>query len=109
MPSKRAALEKLKYEVNELGEGDDPCHIVDIKKEQAKRNTNDGPQPKTKFGFETDSPEAYRELNKCKDFVIKTVGNKSVAITLLIWAWRQLDESTIHKLLAAGEVPNAGL
>lgn len=104
MPDIEAVLEQCKYLIRE-GRGKEKGHLLLIDADQKKRNENKGPKPKTKFGLQTDSPEAYSELNKCKDFVIRKCGNKSVAITLLIWAWRQLDERTINKLLAAGEGP----
>jgi hypothetical protein len=104
MPSVSMAIEFLKA-LEGKGRGGEKVHVVLVEEEQKARIENKGPKPRTKFVIETDSPEAYTELHKCKDFIIAKAGNKSVAISLMIWAWRKLDGPMIDHLLAAGEGP----
>ena len=101
MPSVRTAIEYLK-DLEKKGRGDEPCHVVLWPEEHKKRKER---KEQTRFAIETDSHEAYVALNEAKDLVVKRCRNKSVAITLLIWAWRQLDDATIDKLMAVGERP----
>jgi len=103
MPSKRAAIDWLKFECDN-GRGDEPCHVIDIKKEQKARINNDGPQPKTKFAIETDSPDVYSRMNREKDRVIKRVGNKAVAVDLLARAWETLTDQVLDRILASEEM-----
>ena len=105
MPSIDMGIEYLQ-QLRRQGRGTEKIHIVLIEEEQKKRIKNEGPKPATKFVIETDSPEAYTELHKCKDFIIAHCKNKSVGITMMIWAWKQLDGPTLDKLMAAGEGPS---
>jgi hypothetical protein len=82
------------------GRGNESCHVVLWPEEHKARRER---KEMSRFAIETDSHEAYMALNEAKDFVIKHCGNKAVAITMLIWAWRQLDGPTLDKLMAAGE------
>ena len=104
MPSIEMGIEYLQ-QLRRQGRGSEKIHIVLVEEEQKKRIKNDGPKPATKFVIETDLPEAYTELHKCKDFIIHHCKNKAVAITMMIWALRQLDGPTLDKLMAAGEGP----
>jgi hypothetical protein len=94
----------LDIEIRE-GRGDEPCHIVDIQKEAKKRSENDGPQPKTRFQMECDDGEMYSSLNLEKDRIIKRARNKSVALSLMLLAWRRLTDPMIDKILAEYEGP----
>lgn len=98
------AIEWLKDEVAK-GRGDEPCHIVDIQKEAKKRSENTGPQPKTRFQMECDDGEMYSSLNSEKDRIIKQAKNKSVALSLMLLAWRRLSNPMIDKILAEYEGP----
>jgi hypothetical protein len=104
MPSKRAAIDWLKHEVSQ-GRGNEPCHIVDIVKEQKARIKNEGPKPKTRFQMETDDASLYGQLNFEKDRVIKRVRNKAIAIDLLYRAWRALTDAVIDRIMASEEGP----
>lgn len=104
MPSKKMLIQFLEDEVRK-GRGDDPCHLVDIKKEQAERIKNDGPRPKTKFVIETDSPEMYSAMNLEKDRIITRAKNKSVALSLMLTAWQWMSDPMIDKVLAETEGP----
>jgi hypothetical protein len=106
MPDVQAVLEQCRWLISK-GRGNEKAHLLLVEAEEKKRIENTGPKPRTKFVIETDSPEAYAEMHKCKDFVIKHCKNKAVAITMLLWAWRQLDAATLDKLMAAGEGPDA--
>lgn len=98
MPSKRAAAEYLKFEV-EHGRGDEPIHIVDIQKEQKKRIKN--PDKSTRFVLVCDTPEAYSAMHAERDRIIKRCGNKSVAISLMIRAWQEaLSDQALDRILA---------
>ena len=102
MPSKRAVLEKLKYDCAH-GKGDEPCHLVDINEVAKERIKND--KKVTRFVLGCDSPEACSDLHAECHRIIKHVGNKSVAISLLIRAWRDaLSNPELDKVLAALEM-----
>jgi hypothetical protein len=81
-------------------------HLIDVTAEQAKRVKNDGPQPKTRFQIELGDAELYRQWNLEKDRILKRVGNKSIALTLMQRAWSEaLCDSEIDKILAEQEGP----
>jgi hypothetical protein len=78
-------------------------HLVDVRKEQKKRVKNEAGS--TRFVLVCDTPEAYSELHAEKDRIIKHCVNKSLAISLMIRAWRDaLSEQELDRLLAALEV-----
>ena len=91
---------RLKF-LAEHKRGAEKIHVVFLEQEARERIANAGPKPKTKFVFETDSPEAYSQLNFEKDRWIKAVGNKSVAVTLLIMAWQKYTDDDL-RLAAEG-------
>ena len=81
-------------------------HIVDITAEQQARIKNDGEKPKTRFQIELDDPKLYSDWNLEKDRILKRVGNKSIALTLMQRAWAEaLCDSEIDKILAEQEGP----
>jgi hypothetical protein len=104
VPSKRAAVDWLKHEIAQ-GRGDEPVHLVDIRREQKKRVKN---EPKsTRFVLVCDSPEAYSEMHSERDRIIHRCKNKSVAISLMIQAWREgLADIEIDRLLAEKDGPD---
>jgi hypothetical protein len=98
MPSKAAALEWLKSEVAH-GRGEDKCHVIDVTAEAKERIKNDKKQ--TRFVLACDTPEAFSALHFEWDRIVKRVGNKSVAITLVTRAWSEaLANAEIDKLMA---------
>jgi hypothetical protein len=103
MPSKSAALEWLKSEVAH-GRGEDKCHVIDVTAEAKERIKNEKKQ--TRFVLACDSPEAFSELHFEWDRIVKRVGNKSVAITLVTRAWREgLSDAAIDRLMAILDSP----
>lgn len=101
MPSKRAVLEKLKWEVAN-GRGEEPCHLVDINQVAQERIKND--KKVTRFVLGCDDPESCATLHAECHRIIKRAGNKQVAISLLIRAWRDaLSDQVIDKILAVME------
>jgi hypothetical protein len=104
LPSVSAAIEYLK-DLERKGRGNDSVHIVDIKAEAKERAKNDGDKPKTRFQVELDDPDLYRDFNEAKDRVITHCHNKTIALSLLLRAWQQLDVKTLDKWLAEGETP----
>lgn len=101
MPSVTTAIEYLKS-LEAKGRGNETCHVVLWPEEHKKRREC---KEQTRFQIETDSHEAYVALNDAKDFIVKHCRNKAVAITMMIWALRQLDGPTLDKLMAVGERP----
>lgn len=103
MPSVKEEFDRLKFLVSS-GKGTERCTpVVLVRQEAKKRVENKGPKPRTRFIFDTDSAEAYSELNHEKDRVLETVGNKSIAVTLLIRAWHELTPEKIAAQMAEGE------
>jgi len=104
VPSIRAALERLRYEVSQ-GRENEPVHIVFVEREQKKRIKN--PEGSTRFVMECDDPVAYSELHAERNRIIKRARNKAVAISLMIRAWREgLADGEIDRLLAEEEGRN---
>lgn len=103
MPSVKEEYERLKWLMNSGKENDRCTPVVLVKQAAKERIANKGPKPKTKFIFETNSPEAYSEFNREKDRVLETCGNKAVAVTLLIRAWEELTPEKIAAQMAEGE------
>jgi hypothetical protein len=68
------------------GRGEEKCHVILIEQEARERIANAGPKPKTRFTFETDSPEMYSRLNLLKDRWLATA-NKSVALSVMASLW----------------------
>lgn len=103
MPSKRQVLERLRYEVETQGRGDEPCHLVDINQVAKERIKND--KRVTRFVLGTDDPDLCTEMHAEAHRVIKRARNKSVAVSLLIQAWREgLSDREIDRLLAEQEM-----
>lgn len=98
------AIEWLQHEVQE-GRGDEPCHVVDIRREQRERITNDGPKPKTRFQIELGDAELYSDWNKEKERIIHRAKVKAIGLDLMLKAWQMLSDPLIDKLLAEQEGP----
>jgi hypothetical protein len=80
-------------------------HIIDVTEEQRKRIKNDGDKPKTRVQFETDDPEFYSAFAVEKDRIIKRAGNKTLALHMMLVAWRRMSNALIDELIAAEEGP----
>jgi len=103
LPSKLAAIDWLKYEV-EQGRGDEVVHVIDVQKEQRARIANDGPTPKTRFQIELDDPQLYIEWNREKDRIVKRFKVKAIAVDYMWKVWEKyLSDQMIDKLLAIEE------
>ena len=101
MPSIRAAIERLRYEMDH-GNANEPVHLVFVEREQNKRIKN--PEASTRFVMECDDAQAYSELHAERDRIIKRARNKSVAISLMIRAWREgLSNAELDRLMAEEE------
>lgn len=99
MPSKRVVLERLRFEVEKQGRGEEPCHLVDINQQAKERTKND--KKVTRFVLGCDDPDACAALHAECHRVIKRARNKQVAISLLILAWRDgLADHEIDRLTA---------
>lgn len=102
MPSLRQAYDRLKYEL-EHGHGEEKVHVTFVERDQAERIKNN--KRVTKFVLETKDPDACSELHVEWERIIKRCGNKSVALSLVIAAWRRaLADPELDKLLAAMEI-----
>lgn len=101
MPSKKELLEQLRKEVEQEGRGEERAFLGDVRKAQQERVENK--KQRTIFKADTGSPEIYVSLNKSKDFVFDHIENKTVAWTVLAWAWARLrDKELLDKILAEG-------
>jgi hypothetical protein len=96
-------LERLKFEVGQ-GRGEEPCHLVDINAVAKERIKND--KKVTRFVLGTDDPDACAALHAESHRIIKRARNKSVAISLMIRAWKDaLADGEIDRILAEDECP----
>jgi hypothetical protein len=95
--------EKLKFELSK-GHGGEKIHVTWIERDQAERIKNN--KRVTKFVLETKDPDACSELHAEWERIIKRVGNKSVALSLVHMAWRDaLSNGELDKILARMEGP----
>jgi|SRR5579863_913564 len=101
MPSKRAALDWLRFEV-EQGRGDESCHVVDVAKEQRERIKND--KRKTRFVLACDDPDLCSAFEREKDRIFKRVRNKVVMLGYMIRAWEEsLSDQELDRMMAEDE------
>lgn len=102
MPSKRALLEQLRYEVEQKGEGDHSCFYSDVKKEQERRIKNGN--RKERFVLVTGDPDLCSRLEAEKDRIYRKVHDKQIMLTLMERAWKEaLSDPELDKILAAME------
>lgn len=101
MASIREEWARLQF-LMEHGRGDEKCHVVMIEEEARKRKENDGPNPKTRFQWETDTAEGYGDLNAGKDRLIRLIGNKQVAITIAAKLWNNTPDMVLRALSEDG-------
>jgi hypothetical protein len=98
MPTKRALLERLTYEVKEKGEGENHCFYQDMKKLQAERVKNNARV--TRFVLGTEDPDLCAEFHRERDRIMRRVHNKAVAMDLMLRMWRGLSDAMIDRILA---------
>lgn len=102
MPSKRIAAEWLAFEVKQ-GRGDEPCHVVDVAKEQRERIRNE--KRKTRFVLNTDDPDLCSRFEAHKDRIFRKVRNKAFMLSLMERAWAEaLSDAELDRIMAAEEV-----
>jgi hypothetical protein len=87
-------LARLRFLVSK-GRGEEKCHVVLIEEEARKRKENTGPQPKTRFQIETDSPEMYSRFNAQKDRWLRLVPNKSICLDMMCRMWEEPSDEVI--------------
>lgn len=97
MASIREEWARLQF-LMEHGRGDEKCHVVLIEEEARKRKENDGPNPKTRFQWETDTAEGYGEFNAGKDRLLRLIGNKQIAISIAAKLWTNVPEILLQAL-----------
>jgi hypothetical protein len=94
-------LEKLKFEVSK-GRGGERIHVTWVERDQADRIKNNNRV--TRFSLETKDPDLCAELHREWERVIKRVGNKSIALSLIHQAWRDaLSDKVLDQILAQME------
>jgi hypothetical protein len=95
----RARLQFLE----EHGRGDELAHVILIEEEARKRAENKGPNPKTRFVFETDDPTMYSRFNAQKDRWLKG-RNKAVIVDLLCSLWEGVRDEEIERWASAQQL-----
>ncbi len=95
-------VERLKWEM-EHGHANEKIHVTWVERDQAERIKNN--RRITRFSLETKDPDACSELHAEWDRIVRHVGNKSVALSLIVRAWRDsLSDGELDKILAQLEV-----
>jgi hypothetical protein len=96
-------LEKLKFEASK-GRGGEKIHITWVERDQAERIKNNNRV--TRFTLETKDPDLCSELHAEWERIIKRVGNKSIALSLIHQAWRDaLADNVLDLIMAKMEAP----
>lgn len=96
MPLLRELHEWVNVEMAK-GHGDlhvNPVVIVEHLVQERIKNARE----KTRFAWETDTPDGYRELHEGKDRLMTIIGNKQVAISVAAKLWLKADESLLREL-----------
>jgi hypothetical protein len=107
MPSKRALLERLRYEVEVKGQGEESCFYEDVEKRQKERSARGN--RKEKFVLCTDDPELCARLEGHKDRIFHRVKNKSIMLSLMERAWAEaLSDAELDRILAAMDAVESG-
>jgi hypothetical protein len=98
-----AELEKLKFAV-EHGHAHEVIHVTWVERDQAERIKNN--KRVTRFTLETKDPDACAELHAEWDRIIRRVHNKSIALSLIVKAWKEaLADSELDKIMAVMDAP----
>lgn len=98
MPTLKDEYARMQFLMSK-GHGDERCTPVVLVEQEAKqRIANNGDKPKTRFTFETDSPQAYSDLNAEKDRYLRVIENKVVAIQIFISALRAYDDEQLREM-----------
>jgi hypothetical protein len=79
------------------GCGSETVHVVFVEREAKARSENAGPKPKTRLIRELDSAEAYGEFNAEFDRYIRCAVNKTVGISAMIQALKQISDEAIRE------------
>ena len=99
MPTVADVYERMKFEVQK-GNHSERVHVVWVERDQAERIKNN--KRVTKFVLETKDADACSELHAEWERIIKRVHNKSVALSLIVKAWREaLSDGEIDRIMAA--------
>ncbi len=92
----------------EKGNGDlhtNPIVIVEHLVQERIKNV----RQKTRFMWETGTPEGYTELNQGKDRLMQIIGNKVVAVSIGAILWKQAPEAILRRLAEGQEENNESL
>lgn len=99
-------------EFNELklkiaaGRGNETVHIVWTDQERQRKRENkpkDGKKPQTKFYVDCGTPEIFRDLYTEYDRILSQIGNKTMALCIMVDWLRALTTERIQKKLSEGE------
>lgn len=106
MATKAEELKRLQEEIAAHPENaDEVIHVVQserIRKERAAKVRPGGKPPQTRFTIDCDTHDAWWALWKEYDRVLETVGNKTIAISIVIWWLKLLTPERLAKKMAAG-------
>lgn len=98
----RTEFERFKWEV-EHGHGEEKVHVTYVERDQAERIKNN--KRVTKFVLETKDADACSELHAEWDRIVRRVGNKSMALSLVVRAWKDaLADGELDKIMAELDV-----
>jgi hypothetical protein len=104
MGTKREEFERLRVEI-EHGKGDEKCHVVDVDAERRRRLENapaEGKKPQQRLVIDCGHPDVFKEVYREWDRIYTRVQNKTMAVDMLIWWLRQLNDRRIDMKLNAG-------
>lgn len=93
-------LEELhEWTTAEMAKGNGKLHVnpvVIVEHLVAERIKNT--KEKTRFAWETDTSDGYKDLHKGKDRLMRIIGNKQVAISVAAMLWNETSEDAIKRL-----------
>lgn len=88
------------------GDPDEKIHVVFSDRIAAERHARTdagaGKKPQTRFTVSCDTHETWYELWKEYDRILGHVGNKTVALSIIIWWLRLLTSERLDKKISAG-------
>ena len=85
------------------GKENEVVHIVYVDQERARKRTNKGPKPQTRFIVDCGTPEIFKDLFTEYDRILTQVTNKTMALSIIVDWLRALTPERIQKKLTAGE------
>jgi hypothetical protein len=101
VPSIAAIKERCEYLIRE-GRGNESAHLVVWDEEIKQRRET---KEKTRVQFETDSHDMYMAFIEEIHRIIKHVGNKAMALGMLLDWIKQLTNPVLDRLMAQQEGP----